>query len=748
MVLALRRGDGRAADIPLHSTDSARNPVDASALRVKLLGAGREGEVEGVDELPGRANYFIGNDPTKWRRDVPSFARVRCRGVYPGIDLVYRGREKELEYDFVVWPGGDPRRIRLGFEGQRSLRLDASGNLVVALGREEVVHHAPLLYQQMASERRPVRGRWVLHAKDTAGFEVEAYDTSHALVIDPVLAYSTYLGGSSAEWGFGLAVDAAGSAYLTGYTTSLDFPTQDPYQALPGGQDAFVTKLSPSGNAIVYSTYLGGSSADVAQAIAVDGSGSAYVMGITSSTDFPTQDPFQTDQAVVDTFVTKLSPSGNGLAYSTYLGGGGNDLGRGIAVDGSGSAYVTGSTTSTDFPTLNPYQTDQVSNDVFVTKLSPAGNGLVYSTYLGGDDLDYGYGIAVDASGSAYVTGYTVSTDFPTLNPYQTDQPSHDAFVTKMSPAGSGLVYSTYLGGNDVDIGNGIAVDRLGSAYVTGDTASTDFPTQNPYQTDQPAGDVFVTKLSPSGNGLAYSTYLGGSAGEGGAGIAVDGAGGAYITGNTASTDFPTRNAYQTDQAVEDVIVTKLSPSGSGLVYSTYLGGNDRDYGNGIAVDGLGNAYVTGRTDSADFPTQGPYQPDQPGQDLFVTKLRPPPMAFFALSPCRSIDTRNAVGPYGGPALSAGANRIFTVAGSCSLPQTARAISVNIAVTGPSAAGYLRLYPAESASPPVASINYASGQTRANNAVVPLDTSGALAVFCSQASGTVHLIVDVTGYFE
>ncbi|MCK4462592.1 MAG: SBBP repeat-containing protein, partial [candidate division Zixibacteria bacterium] len=351
----------------------------------------------------------------------------------------------------------------------------------------------------------------------------------------------------------------------------------------------------------------------------------AYVTGSTGSTDFPTLNPYQTDHGgyYYDAFVTKLSSSGNSLVYSTYLGGSNYDWGFGIAVDGSGSAHVTGQTRSTDFPTLNPYQTNNGGgyNDVFVTKLSSSGNSLVYSTYLGGSGGDEGWSIAVDSSGSAYLTGNTYSTDFPTLNSYQTYQGNIDAFVTKLSISGNSLLYSTYLGGSSVDSGMSIAVDGSGSAYVTGSTGSTDFPTLNPYQNDQGGDDVFVTKLSSLGNSLLYSTYLGGSSLDRVKSIAVDSSGSAYLTGYTGSTDFPTLYPYQTDQGGEDVFVTKLSSSGNSLIYSTYLGGSGYDWGYGIAVDDSGSAYVTGSTGSTDFPTLNPYQTDQGGTDVFVTKL-------------------------------------------------------------------------------------------------------------------------------
>ena len=324
-----------------------------------------------------------------------------------------------------------------------------------------------------------------------------------------------------------------------------------------------------------------------------------------------------------------MAPAGNALVFSTFLGGN-EDEGYGIAVDGAGSAYVTGLTYSTDFPTQSAYQaTLRGTYNAFVTKLTPAGDALAYSTYLGGSGLgDAGWGIAVDGAGSAYVTGYTQSTNFPTQSAYQASYQGgiQDAFVTKLTPTGNALVYSTYLGGSSWDGGYGIAVDGAGSAYVTGGTTSWNFPTQSAYQaTNQGVGNAFVTKLAPAGNALVYSTCLGGSGNDQAYGIAVDAAGSAYVTGLTSSTNFPTESAYQpTDQGGGwDAFVAKLTPAGNALAYSTYLGGSDRDFVFGIAVDGAGSAYVTGTTRSANFPTQSPYQATSQGgpEDAFVTKL-------------------------------------------------------------------------------------------------------------------------------
>lgn len=442
------------------------------------------------------------------------------------------------------------------------------------------------------------------------------------------LEYSTYLGGSGYEAGASIAVDAEGRAYITGTTNSTDFPTGNPYQGVCGGtQDIFVTKLSVSGT-LVYSTYLGGGGLDYGRGIAVDALGCVYIAGGTESTNFPTQNPYQGAlNGTRDAFVTKLSASGNTLVYSTYVGGGDTDVSNAIDIDVNGNAYITGVTGSSDFPTQNPYQgTRHGYEDAFVTKLSASGNSLVYSTYLGGDSNDEGQGIAVDIGECAYINGNTESTNFPTQNPYQGAlHGPKDAFITKLSTSGNSLVYSTYIGGGGSDETYGISVDTAGSAYITGVTMSTDFPTQDPYQgINRGLGDAFITKLSASGNTLVYSTYVGGSNYDPGGRIAVDAQGCAYVIGWTQSTDFPTQNPFQETYqgGRSDAFVLKLSAPGNTLVYSTYLGGSDYEEGRGITVDAKDCAYVTGVTGSTNFPTENPYQGVfQGAADAFITKI-------------------------------------------------------------------------------------------------------------------------------
>src|SRR5438552_3467713 len=496
------------------ATQARATPV---VVRMSVVGAAPKPLVSGLDELPGKANYLIGN-PAKWRTNVPTYAKVHYRAVYPGIDLVYYGNQRQLEYDFVVSPGADPERIVLGFQGAERLEINAEGELVLHAAGGAIRQRVPLIYQEIDGVRTKIEGRYVLKDAHRVGFQVAAYDPSRPLVIDPTLVDSTYLGGSGWDYGYGIAVDAAGSAYVTGVTRSTDFPTASPLQATTGGGvegDAFVTKLDPTGSALVYSTYLGGRGVDYGYGIAVDAAGSAYVTGQTTSTDFPTTiGAFQTTKGgSYNAFVTKLNPTGSALVYSTYLGGSGGERGFGIAVDAAGNAYVTGTTGSTNFPTT-PGAFQTTGGGVFVSKLDAAGSALLYSTYLGGSGDDRGYGIAVDAAGSAYVTGSADSTDFPTVNPLQAANGGvGDAFVSKLDATGSALLYSTYLGGSARDAASGIAVDAAGSAYVTGYTISTNFPTMNPLQAAHGGGytDAFVSKLDAAGTALLYSTYLGGS---------------------------------------------------------------------------------------------------------------------------------------------------------------------------------------------------------------------------------------------
>jgi hypothetical protein len=506
----------------------------ATVFSIQLMGVNPSIKSEGLEKLPIKTNYLIGNDPRTWRQDIPTYAKVEFRELYAGIDLVYYGNQRQLEFDFLVHPGADHKSIRMKFKNVNHLDLDRDGNLILSVSGGKIALEKPLIYQQVDGKKRTVSGQYKLQAKNIVGFQVASHDPKIPLVIDPVLNYSTYLGGEFDDLGNGIAVDIFGNAYITGSTQSNDFPTENALQPSRSDlNDVFISKFNSEGSALVYSTYLGGNSEDIGNGIAVDSSGNVYLTGATQSTDFPvTAGAFQPGRAsLVDAFVAKLNPDPtlldpkDALIYSTYFGGDNNDFGNGIAVDSSGNAYVVGTTRSNNFPVfpVNPpgvFQPGRASvQDAFVAKFNPdptlldPKDALIYSTYLGGDNDDFGNGIAVDSSNNAYVVGTTRSTDFPVfpVNPPGVFQPGRasfqDAFVAKFDPdptlpdPNDALIYSTYFGGDNNDFGNAIAVDSSNNAYVVGTTRSTDFPVfpVNPPGVFQPGPasfqDAFVAKF-------------------------------------------------------------------------------------------------------------------------------------------------------------------------------------------------------------------------------------------------------------
>jgi Beta-propeller repeat len=625
-------------------------------LRLRLADANPAAQVMGVEELPGKTHYLFGNDATRWRTHIPTYGQVHYRNVFPGIDLFLRGHQQQLEYIFVVAPGADPRRIALVFaemdaaSRRQALQLDADGHLRPRMSPNAWYLGAPRVFQDVDGGKRDVAAVYRLRPVilETGGGEentridvhVDSYDASKPLMVTLGLAYSTYLGGGDAEIGVGIAVDSSGHAYITGSTSSADFPKWPmSSQPIPDSSgDVFVTKLNPTGTALIYSMFLGGSESDGGTSIAVDDAGHAYVTGRTSSLDFPaTPAAFQpefgggSEDFFSDGFVAKLTADGSGLVYASYLGGSEDDLGTDIAVHTAGYAYVTGQTSSTDFPTTPDTLQSMFGGgflDAFVAKIDVDGSTLVYASYLGGSSDDAGRSVAVDAIGSAYIVGDTDSEDFPTgegpsLPPFSG---ASDAFVAKIDVEGAALLRVTYIGGRDSDFGAAVALDADNYIYVTGSTFSRDLPiTTGSFQADFGGGflDAFVAKLQPDGAELIYVSYLGGSADDVGDAMAVDTTGHAYVTGLTESTDFPTRDAMQSAFAGSfDAFVTKVAPDGAALVYSTYLGGSAGDRGFAIAVDAQSRVYVTGLTESTDFMTAHPLQPTSGGVlDAFVTQL-------------------------------------------------------------------------------------------------------------------------------
>jgi hypothetical protein len=608
--------------------------ASASLLQATLLGGNAAAKLTGFERLLTRTNYFIGSDPRKWKTNVPNYAKVKYSGVYPGVDLIFYGNQNLLEYDFTVSPGADPHVIALGFEGITDMRVDEKGDLILRTDAGDIRQSQPIVYQQIDGVRRIIPASYLIKGKKQIAFQIANYDRSKPLVIDPTLAFSTFLGGSGNDRADGIAVDSAGNVYITGGTASTNFPVMpgafDTVKTLPD-TDVFVTKMNSTGTALIYSTYFGGDNMDSANDIALDGAGNAYVTGLTDSGNLPTTPgAFRTTLVgggETDAFAMKLNAAGTALVYSTYIG---PEIGTGIVVDSAGNAYLTGQAAGNYPTTPGAFQTVSAgSSEAFVTKMNSTGTALIYSTFLGGSGFDAASDIAIDSAGNAYVTGQA-QAGFPvTPGAFQTSfNGAADAFVTKLNSTGTALVYSTFLGGGGIDGGNGIAVNAAGNAYVTGFTPSSNFPTTpGAFQTMKAAGlDAFVTELSATGNTLAYSTFLGGDGDDFASKIALDIAGNATVSGLTGSTDFPTTaEAIQSDYGGNnDAFITRVNATGTGLIFSTYLGGSSGDGGFALSLDAAGNIYVGGPTSSADFPTTpGAFQTVFGGgfSDAFVAKI-------------------------------------------------------------------------------------------------------------------------------
>ncbi len=684
------------------SKTSAPSRPTASVLRMGLAHANANVEVSGANRLPGKSNYFIGNDPAQWHRNISQFARVRYHEVYPGVDLIYYGHEGQLEYDFEVAPGADAGKIALQLQGANHITLEANGDLAMHTRAGEIRLHAPRVYQTVphSGQSTPVAAKFALRGNNQVGFALADYDRSRALVIDPVLSYSTYLGGSGAESCStiigqpvtgttsgganagvprcpAVAVDSAQNIYIAGSTMSTDFPGPSgtaPRLGTAGTANVFIAKINPSASPaaaqLIFSTYLGGNGVDYTAGVGVDSGFNVAVAGTTSSSNFPASLGYQTAplSSGNHVFASKLDPSGSILLYSTYLSGSGADVASGLALDTSGLMYVTGTTTSQNFPTIaGDFQTRPLAaTQFFFSKLNPFLTGvtsLSYSTYIGGSTasgatpVTIGGGIAVDSSFSVYVSGGTNFSDMPILNAYQQYAGGLDAWVAKFlfpqnSQTPPTLSYLTYFGGTGDDIAYGVAVDQNANAYITGSTTSADIapatatvafqpsldcPIANMCPPNPTAPDAFVARFGVlcTATGctvttlpLTYFSYLGGTANDIGLDIAVDTIGGARLTGWTNSSDFHTLNnpanlfyGGGVDAFVARIDTTSNSPT-SLSHFSSYLGGSGTDVGTGVAVDSLTNSYVAGETTSVNFPYDNPYQTAINGpSDAFATKL-------------------------------------------------------------------------------------------------------------------------------
>jgi hypothetical protein len=665
--LVLRKTSGPMPTSPLERNQlTLPRKVETRAVRVRFLRGDPGARIAGEQKLPGQINYLVGNDPARWRTQLSTYSRVRVEQVYPGIDLLYYGNQDQLEYDFEISPRVDPATIALRFEGADKVSVNAEGELVLALGEDEIRQPRPVIYQIVGGVRRPVSGGYTLRDSRTVAFTLGSYDRELPLVIDPVLTYSSYFGGNLGDNILAIKLNPAdNSVYVAGQilSTIFTFPLAPGFQPTFGGGelngDAFVARLDATLTNLIYFTYLGGSGNDGGLDLALDAAGDAFLTGFTDSTNFPVANAifpniggtFDTRfQAFpTDAFLAELNAAGSALVYSTYLGGSDAEVAGGVAVDPAGNAYVTGYTSSTNYPTTNALvfhlagTTNNVLNrwagnhDAFVTKVSPGGSSLVYSTYLGGTNNDEGQGIVADAAGFAYVTGYTTSTNFPVTNALaggtllnrSTNRPGQDGFLARIDPGGVILDSSTYFGGTNSDAGFRIVIDDAGALYVTGPTSSGDYPNTATNVAGLRNGtvgtnlsfntDAFLTKFAYAGNtpSIVYSALFGGSINDTGWALALDGATNVYVIGITVSTNFPSWNTNGslsgTRTGGSDLFVTAFNADASALLYSAYLGGSADDFGYGIAVDASGTAYIAGRTLSTNFPVVNALQGSREG---------------------------------------------------------------------------------------------------------------------------------------
>lgn len=636
----------------------------AERLDLRFIGANPEARIEAASQpLPGQNHYLIGNQESEWIRGVPTYEKIAYRGLYPGIDLVFYGRGREIEYDLIVAPGADPALIRMEFacqSGSARPAITPAGDLELTRGGTPVRIRRPLIYQEDATGREQIEGGYVLDGDGQVQFRVGRYDHTQSLVVDPIIDFSTFVGGTGSDTGYAVTVDGAGNIYVAGQTGSPNFPIRGGYDnSINGSSDAFIVKINPAGTAILFSTYLGGRNpGERAWDVEVDRDGRVYVCGETNSLNFPTVNAFQGFfRGGTDGFVSVLSSNGAELLFSTYLGGSSVDIPYGLALDPERNIYLTGGTRSNNFPTNNAFQTELKGRmDVFVTRMTVSGE-LLFSTYLGGQDTglevseeETGYGIALDGLQNIYLTGITSSSTFPVRGAVQGGFGGvEDCFVVKLSSTGQSIIYSTYLGGTRADRGRAIAVDPYGQAVITGYTFFSDFPTVNAFQPNYRGNlDAFVAKLSANGRQLIFSTFLGGS-GEENSGslndqvppgaIAIDKTGNIYVGGKTSSTDFPVSQPIQPGlRGTTDAFLTKLDPAGSALIFSTLIGSSyASDMGTderllGMAIDSFGGIYITGQALQSDFPLTMPLQPvfGGGGSDAFLMRITTPDISGLA----------------------------------------------------------------------------------------------------------------------
>lgn len=590
--------------------DKKNNTKLDSQLTMELVNANSNAKTIALEKSVTTTNYLINN---KSQINIENFTKIKYESIYKGIDIIYYGNEKQLEYDFIVAPNANPNLIKLAFSEATNLIINQQGDLIINVNGQIIYQKKPDIYQYINGNKKSIKGNYKLSESNQISFQIGDYDSTKALVIDPVIGYSTFLGGTDNDFSNAIAVDTEGNTYLVGHTASTNFPVSNfQQQNNKGKNDLFITKIAPDGNRVIYSTYIGGLDNDFGNSIAVDTAGNVYVSGYTFSSDFPVFNAVQPKNGNTiantggDAFILKLNSQGNALVYSTYLGGMGDDLASSIAIDSQNNAYVTGFTNSANFPVANAVQSRSNGGfDAFVAKLNPMGSNLVYSTYFGGSDNDFGNAIAIDKDRNAYFVGVTDSRNFPAINPLQsTNSGDSDGFITKISATGNIVNFSTYFGGSSFDNITSIAVDNTNNIYLTGVTNSRDFTVVNAMQSTKSTSlDAFVSKLTSTGSNLVYSTYLGGNGDDQANSLSLDADNNVYLTGITTSTNFPLKDATQkVIGGDQDAFMTKLNALGIALDFSTYLGGIGSESGLSIVIDSKANVFMTGITNSMDFP--------------------------------------------------------------------------------------------------------------------------------------------------
>jgi len=628
-VLALN-GKKPKASTQTEARSGSAGALPPAHISMKLEDANSTPFVSGVDQQVAQANYFIGNDSAKWVRGIDTYSGVLYTDVYNGVDLMFHSNQRQLEYDFMIAPQADPNQIRVRFDGADDLRLTSDGALILSTPAGELRHDRPIAYQTKNDTQVPVSAEFRQLRDGAITFTLGDYDRTLPLVIDPLLVYSSYMGGSASDFGRGIKVDLGGTMYVVGDSVSSDFL----FRSSLTNSDVFVGRLSPDGLLLTY-VFFGGEKNEFATGLAIDLSGNIYLSGNTESKDFPIVSSVGTELlGESDAFVVKLTANFQQFIYSSLIGGGGKESGVSLTIDSAGSAYISGRTSSQDFPLVGAMQPIYGGGDfdAFVSKLSADGKTLVYSTYLGGgdtEDLMDRSGIGIDSDGNVYVTGDTQSTDFPVKNAVQAAKngaaSTSDGFVSVINPSGSNFVYSTYMGGTNDDFGLAIATDQSHNAYIAGSTKSTSFPGSTSTRTSTTTSDAFVAKLNPTGSAITYLTFIGGAAGnEAANAIALDNDGTAVIVGS-AGAGVPTLNSIQSffKGGANDALIARLTASGA-VSFSTYLGGGGDDVGLGVAIHADHVIYVTGVTDSQDLLTVASLRDTNAGaRDIIIAKIDP-----------------------------------------------------------------------------------------------------------------------------